>query len=70
MKMEFWGVVCERDTDKFDPEDPPRGPLIMECYADGDSLKNACEAVERFRGKYGWAYVAKVTVDTDATENL
>jgi len=63
----FYGIVCEQDVDKrrrVDPEDPPRGPILMECYLSGIAEDRA--QVEALTGRfscYGWVRIAEIHVD-------
>lgn len=66
MRMEFYAVVTERDCD--DPEQSD-GPLLHEMYPLKAGLLEQARDRASLLKRYGWAYVARVTVDTDGLEN-
>jgi hypothetical protein len=71
MKRTFYGIVVEQDTpkDRRRPsDDPPRGPLLMECYLGPETIspdRAKVEAFARTHGfdRYGWVAIAEITVD-------
>jgi hypothetical protein len=69
MQRTFYAVITQYDCDpaKNPPteEDGARGPLLLECYLDNESAlseESTREVAKRF-SNYGWARVAKVTIE-------
>lgn len=69
MKIEFYAVVTEFDCHAIDA-DAATGPLLHEMYPlKTGTLEQARTRVKQLGNGYGWAKVARVTVDFDASEN-
>jgi len=72
VKLEFFAVVTERDTSRFcsGNDMTPSGPILHEMYIEKAGAEEAAKLrASQMRDTYGWSYVARVCVDTEAPEN-